>query len=110
MSLGTPSPSWEGFVIENVLAVAGSRRTPYYYRTEDGAEVDLVLERGGRIEMAIEIKRSTAPELSKGLRSACKVLKPRMAYLLHGGEDTWPVEKGVEAISLAGLMRRLQDA
>jgi hypothetical protein len=68
--LGHPvaGPSWEGFVIENVLAVAGSRRTPYYYRTEEGAEVDLLLERGGRIEMAIEIKRSTAPMLSRGFR------------------------------------------
>jgi hypothetical protein len=109
--LGHPvaGPSWEGFVIENVLAVAGSRRTPYYYRTEEGAEVDLLLERGGRIEMAIEIKRSTAPMLSRGFRSAREVVKPRKSYLLHSGDDTWPVEKGVEAISLAGLMQRLAN-
>jgi hypothetical protein len=109
--LGHPvaGPSWEGFVIENVLAVAGSRRTPYYYRTEDGAEVDLLLERGGRIEMAIEIKRSTAPELSKGFRSARELLKPRESYLLHSGDEAWPVEKGVEAISLAELMERLNN-
>src|SRR5690606_27616487 len=109
--LGHPvaGASWEGFVIENILAVAGTRRTPYYYRTEDGAEVDLLLERGGKIEMAFEIKRSTAPELSKGFRSAREVLKPRQSYLLHSGNDDWPVEKGVEAISLANLMRRLGE-
>ncbi len=109
--LGHPvaGPSWEGFVIENLTAIAGSRRTPYYYRTEDGAEVDLMFERGGRIEMAIEIKRSTAPELSRGFRSARAVLQPKESYLLHSGDDTWPVEEGVEAISLGGLLQRLRD-
>jgi hypothetical protein len=101
--------SWEGFVIENLATIAGSRRTPYYYRTEDGAEVDLLFERGGRVEMAIEIKRSTAPEVSRGFRSARGVLKPKKSYLLHAGDDTWPVEKGVEAISLDTLMHRLRD-
>ena len=40
--------------------------SPYYYRTEDGAKVDLLFERGGAVEMAIEIKRSAAPGLSRG--------------------------------------------
>jgi predicted AAA+ superfamily ATPase len=108
--LGHPvaGASWEGFVIENLIAVAGDRRTPYYYRTEDGAEVDLLFERGGRIETAIEINRSTAPALSKGFRSACEALKPKKSYLLHGGDDSWPIEKGVDAISLHNLMQRLR--
>lgn len=107
--LGHPiaGASWEGFVIDNVIAAAGDRRTPYYYRTEDGAEIDLLFERGGKIEMAIEIKRSTAPELSKGFHSAREVLKPKAAYLLHGGEETWPIENGVTAIALGDLMLRL---
>lgn len=109
--LGHPiaGPSWEGFVIDNLIAAAGDRRTPYYYRTEEGAEIDLLLERGGKIEMAIEIKRSTAPELSKGFRSAREALKPKGSFLLHGGEETWPVERGVTAISLVDLMHRLAD-
>jgi predicted AAA+ superfamily ATPase len=107
--LGHPvaGPSWEGFVIENLVAAAGDRRTPYYYRTEDGAEVDLLFERGGKVEMAIEIKRSTAPDLSAGFRSAREVLKPKEAYVVHGGSGQWPIDKGVTAIDLVGLMRRL---
>ena len=99
--------SWEGFVIDNLIAAAGERRTPYYYRTEDGAEVDLLFERGGRVEMAIEIKRSTAPELSKGFHSARDVLRPKEAYLVHGGAESWPIAKGVTALTLGDLMRRL---
>jgi predicted AAA+ superfamily ATPase len=107
--LGHPvaGPSWEGFVIENLVAAAGDRRSPYYYRTEDGAEVDLLFERGGKVEMAIEIKRSTAPDLSAGFRSAREVLKPKEAYVVHGASGQWPIDKGVTAIDLLGLMRRL---
>ena len=110
--LGHPvaGASWEGFVIENLIAVAGDRRIPYFYRTEDGAEIDLLFERGGSVDMVIEIKRSTAPTLSRGFNLARQPLKPRAAYLVHGGTDSWPMADGVTAIGLRELMRRLADS
>jgi uncharacterized protein len=110
--LGHPiaGASWEGFVVENLIAAAGERRTSYYYRTADGAEVDLLFERGGRIEVMIEIKRSTAPKLSKGFRFAQEVLEPEQAYLVHGGSDTWALGQGVTATSVDALMRHLAKA
>ena len=107
--LGHPvaGPSWDGFVIDNLIAVAGDRRTPYFYRTENGAEIDLLFERGGTIEMAIEIKRSTAPVVSKGFRLACDLLLPKARYVVHGGDETWPLEKGITAVTLQELARRL---
>lgn len=110
--LGHPvaGPSWEGFAAENLLAAAGDRRLPYYYRTEDGAEIDLLFERGASVEMVIEIKRSTAPTLSKGFRLACDVLHPQEAFVVHGGTETWPMGSGVTAISLVALMRRLVES
>lgn len=107
--LGHPvaGPSWEGFVIENLVVAAGERRTPYFYRTEDGAEVDLVFERGGSVEMAVEIKRTTAPAVSRGFRSSLDILRPDHAYLVHAGGEIWPVDGGVTAIPLGGLMDRL---
>ena len=94
--LGHPiaGASWEGFVFENLVA-------------EDGAEIDLLFERGGSVEMVIEIKRSTAPTLSRGFNLARQVLKPREAYLVHGGTDSWPMADGVTAIALRELMQRL---
>jgi predicted AAA+ superfamily ATPase len=103
-------PSWEGFVIENLIAAAGDDRVPFFYRTEDGAEIDLVFERGGRVEMAIEIKRTTAPELTKGFRLGREALRPAAAYLVHGGGDEWPMGNGVMAISLRKLMQRLEQS
>ncbi len=55
--LGHPvvGTSWEGFVIENILAVSPERAIPYFYRTSGGAEIDLVLEFSGTEKWAIEI-------------------------------------------------------
>jgi len=100
-------PSWERFVIENLITAAGERRTAYYYRTEDGAEIDLLFERGGKPEIAIEIKRSSAPTLSRGFHSAREALKVKQGYLVHGGTETWPESAGVTAIGLVELMRKL---
>ena len=36
--------SWEGFVIENIMSVVPTGTIPFYYRTADGAEIDLILE------------------------------------------------------------------
>jgi predicted AAA+ superfamily ATPase len=107
--LGHPvaGPSWEGFVIENLIAAAGESRQAFYFRTEDGAEVDLLFEKGGRVEAAIEIKRTTAPSLSKGFILACHALQPKEAFFVHGGEDTWSMGQGVTALSLIDLMRHL---
>jgi predicted AAA+ superfamily ATPase len=107
--LGHPvaGASWEGFVIENLIAAAGERRTPYFYRTEDGAEIDLLFERAGRPEIAIEIKRSSAPALSRGFHGARETLEVKESYLVHGGTGTWPENDGVTAIGSVELMRRL---
>jgi uncharacterized protein len=92
-----------------VIGAAGPRRVPDFYRTKDGAEIDLLFERGGVVEYAIEVKRATAPVLSKGFRSACDVLRPQAAFVVHGGHDTWPMRGGVIAIPLTGLMRQLAE-
>jgi predicted AAA+ superfamily ATPase len=59
--LGHPvsGPSREGFVIENLITAAPSRAQASFYRTATGAEIDLLLELGGRWgTWAVEIKRS----------------------------------------------------
>lgn len=107
LSHSVAGASWEGFVVENLIAAAGPNRIPLFFRTEKGAEVDLIFERGGRVEMAIEIKRSTAPTVSKGFRIACDDLAPKSAYVVHGGAETWPMPGNISAISLTQLMNRL---
>lgn len=55
--------SWEGFVIEQTLATlfaADLRGTPFFFRTSDGYELDLVLD-WGTDRWAIEIKLTSNP-------------------------------------------------
>ena len=55
--------SWEGYVIEQIigeLAAHGARVEPYFFRTSDGHEIDLVLD-FGRERWAIEVKLSASP-------------------------------------------------
>jgi len=105
----TAGPSYEGFVIENLMACAAPRFKPYFYRTQDGAEIDLLLESGGKPGMAIEVKRSSAPTLDRGFGTACDDLKISQRFVVYPGEDTYPLRHGAQAISLTAMARVLQD-
>lgn len=100
--------SWEGFVIENILSVAPFGMQSYYYRTQDGTEIDLVLEFSPKEKWAIEIKRNSAPHLSKGFLTGCEDIKARKKYIVYSGKDAFSLGNGVEAISLLQLMALVQ--
>jgi predicted AAA+ superfamily ATPase len=100
--------SWEGLVIENLIGLAGDDVESSYYRTSGGAEVDLVLTwRDGR-EWAIEVKRTLAPRLERGLRSALADIGPERSFLVYPGDERYPLGEGVEAIGLSELTEELR--
>ena len=100
--------SWEGFVIENLLAAAPSGTSACFYRTAVGAEIDLVLDLPPKERWAIEIKRSSAPVLSKGFYLGCSDIKATRRMVVHAGEDTFGLGDGVEAVSLPGALAALR--
>jgi predicted AAA+ superfamily ATPase len=95
--------SFEGHCIENLIQAAGSRRVPYFYRTQAGAEIDLLFEKGGLPEIAIEIKRSTAPSPERGFALACDDLKIEQRYVVYPGTERIPLRHGAQAIGLQEL-------
>lgn len=99
--------SWEGFVIENIMSVVQGRALPYYYRTAAGAEIDLILEFSGQEKWAIEIKRSTAPSLSKGFHIAAEDIAADRKLVVYSGIDKFPMGNNVTAIPLAQLMQEV---
>ena len=101
--------SFEGHCIENLVLAAGSRRVPYFYRTHAGAEIDLLLEKGGRPEIAIEVKRSSAPSPGKGFSQACDDLEISQRYVLYPGLERFGLRHGAEAIGMAELVGLLQS-
>jgi len=92
--------SWEGFVIETLLATAPPRTMASFYRTSAGAEIDLVLELPGHGLWAIEIKRSLSASPGKGFHNARQDLKPRRSFVVYSGDERYPIAKGIEAIGL----------
>ena len=102
--------SWEGFVIENLLAATHRRTRASFYRTAAGAEIDLVLEVPGfRRPFAIAIKRGLAPRLGKGFHSAHADLAPERAFVVYAGSERYPVAESVEVIGLAEMSRVLAN-
>lgn len=107
--LGHPvcGASYEGHCIENIIQAAGNRRVPYFYRTQVGAEVDLVLERGGKPEIAIEVKRSMAPSPEKGFAIACDDLQISQRYVVYPGQERITLRHGAQALGLKELVALL---
>lgn len=109
--LGHPvvGPSWEGFAIENLIAVAGTDVGSSFYRTSGGAEVDLVLTWPDGREWAIEVKRTLSPKLEKGLRSAVADIEPERGFLVYPGVERYRLGAGIEAIGLPEICAELRD-
>ncbi len=105
--------SWEGFVIESLLAAAPAGTDASFYRTSAGAEIDLVLTLPGDVLWAVEIKRASAPRLGRGFYQACSDLTPARRFVVYNGAERFPLNHGAEAISvydLAGELRRAGPA
>jgi predicted AAA+ superfamily ATPase len=102
--------SWEGFVIENLLAAVPERTLASFYRTAAGAEIDLLLELPGKSGLwAIEIKRGLSAKPRRGFHNAREDLKPDRSFVVHSGEDRYPVTKDVEAIGLREMAALLEQ-
>jgi predicted AAA+ superfamily ATPase len=102
--------SWEGFCIEALLAAAPAGTEAFFYRTSAGAELDLVLRLPGDDIWAIEVKRTTAPKVSRGFHVGAEDIKATRKLLIYAGEHEVPIAKDVRALPLEqaiGLLRGL---
>ena len=101
--------SWEGFVIENLIAAAPFGTDAWFYRTRVGAEIDLLLLLPDRRLWAIEVKRSSTPRTSKGFELAASDLGAAERFVVHPGREPFPLSETTLAIPLAPLLERLES-
>jgi predicted AAA+ superfamily ATPase len=99
--------SWEGMVVESILAAAPDGTDAAFYRTAAGAELDLVLTLPGDELWAIEIKRGSAPKLERGFYHACADLNPARRFVVYNGSEAFPLNAETEAVGLHEMVRRL---
>jgi uncharacterized protein len=98
--------SFEGFVIEHIINMLGTEWQFSFYRTQHGAEIDLICERGGE-RIAIEIKRSTRPVPSAGFYDGCEIVKATQRWLVHAGEKTIERDAGFLSLPWSAVANRL---
>ncbi len=99
--------SWEGYVIDNIIALLGAEARVSFYRTSNGAEVDLIIQFAENDCVALEIKRNLAPKLSKGFHIGAKDVGATERYLVYPGSDSYPVNDQTWVLPFPELMRKL---
>lgn len=103
--LGHPvlGASWEGWVIEQILALAPDGTRPYFYRTASGNELDLLLELPGGALRAVEIKHSAAPKVGKGFNEALDALKLEKGFVIAPVDAAYPLSQRAQVLPLSKL-------
>ena len=101
--------SWEGFALETLINAAPLNTSSGFYRTSNGAEVDLLLDMPGHGLWAMEVKRGAASKPRRGFYSACEDLQPVKRWLVYPGAETYPVGDGVQVIGLRALIGVIQQ-
>jgi len=99
--------SWESFVIEQIIGLLPNHREVYFYRTNAGAEIDLVFFDKKNKPVAIEIKYSLSPAVSRGYWNVCEDLSCKKWFVIYPGNERYPVGRNVFAMPVRELARIL---
>ena len=97
--------SWEGFVIEQILGLIPDSDQACFYRTNAGAEIDLLLVDHPGGPVAIEIKYSLSPKVTKGFWNGYEDLGCKKGFIVYPGEEAYPVGRNVIALPVKNLNR-----
>lgn len=99
--------SFEGLVIEHVVALVGERNA-FFWATPAGAELDLFLTVGGA-RYGVEVKYGDAPSVTKSMRVALHDLALDRLFVVGPWTDSYPLGENVEACSLVDVLARLRS-
>jgi predicted AAA+ superfamily ATPase len=95
--------SWEGLAVEHVLRVL--RIEPgeaFHWGTHGGAELDLLLVRGGR-RWGFELKYADAPRTTKSMRAALHDLRLERLFVIHPGERDYQLDDRIQVLALRNV-------
>ena len=99
--------SWVGFVLENLIRVLDTKNTQFYFwAAHTGAKVDLIARRGRQLR-GFEISRTSAPRITRSVRSALEDLSLTRMDVVHAGPASVPLSRRVRAISAERLHEEL---
>ena len=98
--------SWEGFLVEEILSVVGERHA-YFWATQGGAELDLLLTAGGR-RYGVEIKYRDAPGVTKSMRIALEDLGLERLYVVYPGTEPYALDARILVVPASQIRTALR--
>jgi uncharacterized protein len=107
--LGHPilGPSWEGFVIEQIISSLKPGISYSFYRTAEGAECDLILSKGVNIMACIEVKFSDSPKTTKSFTTAVQDLECDNNYIIIPDcPEPYPLREDVTVCDLEWFIQK----
>jgi uncharacterized protein len=96
--------SWEGFALDVIVSRLAARPEEcFFWATHGGAELDLLVIRGSR-RLGFEFKRTTAPTVTRSMRTALQDLRLDEIIVVHAGSRSYSLDRKVRAISLDRIL------
>lgn len=99
--------SWEGFAMEEVIQYVQADRDSYFYKTHGGAELDLLVVRGGR-RYGFEFKFEDTPRVTRSMHEVLKDLKLTKLWVVYNGDRSYPLGERLGALPLANCRKTLE--
>lgn len=96
--------SWEGYVIEEIRRATAGRGQLFYYRTQGGAEMDLLWETNAGKKIGIEIKYAVNPTPSRGFYQSAADVQPDAQYIIVPEGEMWSYSEGINVVGLEGFL------
>jgi uncharacterized protein len=97
--------SWEGYVVEQIAQCMPDHLSMFFYRTQDGAEVDIVLVNQQSVAACIEIKLKPQT-LQKGFFEAVKTLSPKRCFMVCQTDETFNMPHQVVVCNLVTFIKQ----
>lgn len=98
--------SWEGYVIEQISHKIEIGTGMYFYRTHEGAECDLVLVKGNKPVLAIEVKYTSSPKISRGLTQAFDDINATENFIITPGTEDFLIRENIRVCSLITFLQK----
>lgn len=103
--------SWEGFALDEIIRMMSADRDAFFYKTHSGAELDLLIIRGGK-SYGFEFKYMDAPQITKSMHVVTQDLNLHQLWVIYPGQRAYPLAKKIDALPLtdaSDVLRRIRS-
>lgn len=99
--------SWEAYCISQILSLVKNKYQAFFFRTHDGAECDLILNKAQKPVYAIEIKYSASPKLTRGNNQAYQKIMSKNNFVIIPKGESYPIRKNIQVIGIKEFLFEL---